>query len=379
MTVVYDPVCHGSEHAPFNAALLATVLAAFPGEPAAFFGEAEHSTAVRALLDPALAATIAWNPLTIAPRGARTVADRLPHEWRVVSRVLRAGGRASTPRLIACAVTHVGLVALMGQLTATRRPVAAAVVHHSGLASTLGSRSTAALLRWTARGRIRHVVLGISLGRMVADAPRATSVRAIRHPYLFPAVDAAPWRAGERTRFGFLGLGSMEKGFDGFCRIAAQATTAAGKARATFELVGRLDARCRADLMALDPSHAVTIASLGAPLPRDDYERRARGLTYAVLPYQSDHFLASSGAVLDAFAFARPCLALRTPLFEEYFRDMGDIGYLCDREEELAAVVERLAVEGPDGRYVDQQRNIIAGRRRFTPGEVAHDLRRVLQ
>ncbi len=382
MTILYEPVCHGAEHAPFNAAMLTTVLEAFPHQKVSFFSEPGHAAAVRELVDRATARNISWRSVAIAPRSCRDPRARLPFEWRVVSEVLRTLNGPEIPQVVACAVTHAGLAALQCQLLARARSATVAVVHHSGLASTLGSRSTQALLRWTAGGRLRHVVLGDSIHRAVADRlPASCDMRSMRHPYLFPETTASPWPAGEPLRFGFLGLASVDKGFDRFSRLAnrvsRQGDHRAGRLR--FELVGRLDAEIRASLTTLDPYGVVEIGSDSTPMPREEYEQSVGRLTYAVLPYRQDHALASSGAILDAFAQAKPCIALRTPLFEEYFSAMGDIGYLCQDEQEMTDVVSRLAADGPGARYASQRRNIINRREIFSPNLVAAELRRVLE
>jgi len=383
MTILYEPVCHGAEHAPFNAALLATTLEAYPRRAVTFLAEPTHLGEVRALLDRAAANAILWQPLDIAPRDCRAFRARLPYEWRVVSTVLGIAAKIRGMRVIACAVTHAGLAALECQLLARAFATNVAIVHHSGLSATLGSRSTRALLRWTAGGRIRHVVLGRSILRAVTAAmPAARGLSSIRHPYLFPPVDLArsAWPAGEPPRFGFLGLASADKGFDRFCRVAASVSQQSPDevARPRFELVGRLDAASRDALATLDPKRYVEIGSDCGPMPRTVYEARAGAITYAILPYAATHDLASSGAILDAFARATPCIALRTPLFADYFSLMGDIGYLCADEEELTAVVRGIVRCPPLERYAAQRRAILERRVLFTPRYVARELRQAL-
>ena len=289
-------------------------------------------------------------------------------------------GRTEQARIVACAISHVGLATLQCQLLARARGARVAVVHHSGLASTLGSRSTQALLRWTAGGHLRHIVLGNSIQQAVASRLPGAPVRSMRHPYLFPDASSSAWPDDEPMRFGFLGLASADKGFDRFCRLANRVSQASASAavRPRFELIGRLDAANRAGLAALDTNRVVEIGSDNAPMPREHYEEKVRRLTYAVLPYRQEHALASSGAILDAFAHAKPCIALRTPLFEEYFSAMGDIGYLCDDEEEMTDVVRAITTVKPEGRYAVQRRNIIEGREIFHPRHVARQLRQLL-
>jgi glycosyltransferase involved in cell wall biosynthesis len=380
VTILYDPVCNGAEHAPFNAALLATTLAAFPRDEVTFFSEAGHAESVQALLDPVSLASIDWRTLDVAPRACRGARARFPYEWRAVSEVLAHAAHAKAERIVACAVTHVGLAVLEGHLLARARRATVAVVHHSDLSARLGSRSTQLLVRYRAGGRLRHIVLGRSIQQAVARRlPDASSVYSVRHPYLFQDVADVDGTRHDPVRFGFLGLGSADKGFDRFCQLArgvsARFHDHAG--RPQFELVGRLDAAYR-DRAAALAAEGLTIGSSNGPMPRQLYEERVGALSYAVLPYRPEHMLASSGAVLDAFAYAKPCIAMRTPLFEEYFAAMGDIGYLCDDDDEMAAVVSAIADEQPRARYAAQRRNIIEGRRIFTPSRVAGELRQVL-
>jgi hypothetical protein len=388
MTILFDPVCHGQEHAPFTAALLATTRRAFPGEGPTFFGEASHIDAVRALLDPALASEVTWKPIAVVPRACADLRARLTHEWRAISTVLREASRRRCTRIVACATTESGLAALKARLALTFAPIHVAVVHHSGLASLLGSRTTRALLRWGNGSRLHHVVLGPSIrDTVVARQPSlAPSLDAVRHPYLLPEVEPSVWPEGGPVRFGFLGVASRDKGFDAFCRLAARVAgqSTNGASRPRFELVGRLGAEHRegpstgSGTAGEDDRAAVDISEM--PMPRPVYEDRVARLTYAVLPYAPAHYaVVSSGAILDAFAYGKPCIALRNPLFEEYFSAMGDIGHLCDTEQQLFEVVSGIVQSKPRDQYAAQSRRILAARRIFSPEDVAGTLRRILE
>jgi len=114
-------------------------------------------------------------------------------------------------------------------------------------------------------------------------------------------------------------------------------------------------------------------------LPFDAYQRRVAELTCGVLLYQRDKSrLIASGAVFDAFFFAKPCIAYRTPVFEELFQDMGDIGYLCDSYEEMRNLVSKLVENPPADRYARQRANILQGRGMFEPSALAGSLRSIL-
>jgi len=51
MIVICEPMCWGFEHAPVNAALIATVAEAFQEEGLSFLAEAEHIRYVKSILD----------------------------------------------------------------------------------------------------------------------------------------------------------------------------------------------------------------------------------------------------------------------------------------------------------------------------------------
>lgn len=381
MRILYEPVCHRLEHAPFNAALVAAMLEAFPGEELAFFAEPSHGAAVRAMLGGRAGTLVRWNDAPICPRTCRHPRQRLPYEWRIVSEVLRAADRSRARTLVACAITPTGLAALKCQLRLRSRRLQVAVMHHSGLASMMGSRTTQALLTWGNGTQVRHVVLGRSIRRsVIRELPGfAYSVASMRHPYLFPEPGPSGWPDQGSVRFGFLGLASRSKGFDAFCRLANRVAERCGSSPASprFELVGRVGADCTA-LQMVPGWDRVEIDFRQQQMPRERYEQRVSELTYAVLPYAPEHYaLVSSGAILDAFSYAKPCIALRNPLFEEYFSTMGDIGYLCDTEDEMFDVMSALVACGPQERYACQRRNILKGRAIFSPASVAEEFRAI--
>ena len=82
-TILCEPQCWGFEHAPFNAALLDTVLLAYPDSPVLFAGEREHVERVRQALgkyDAKSLQRVEWQVISIPPRhlGGR---HRLAEEW----------------------------------------------------------------------------------------------------------------------------------------------------------------------------------------------------------------------------------------------------------------------------------------------------------
>ena len=79
------------------------------------------------------------------------------------------------------------------------------------------------------------------------------------------------------------------------------------------------------------PHGSVNIPSPDVPLDQEAYEKYCRCIDYALFFNRpSAYELRASGAILDAFSFLKPIIALKSPLSEYYFKKMGDIGYLCE-------------------------------------------------
>ena len=382
MTVLYEPVCTGQEHAPVNAALLATAQAAYPHEQTIFMAEAAHITAVREHLVPASPGSVEWIPTEIAPRRCRDWRTRFPIEWRVCGTALEAARRTACRRMIACGTTEIGLVALKLRLQLQPRSPRTALVFHTALSAFVGGRRGRALLSYGNPRSLRFLVLGdhIRSGLLRLLPKLDARVRCLPHPYLFRDGPAPRSDFADLT-FGFLGLGSKAKGFPIFGRLAEDVVRSqhepAGKVR--FELVGRVAEECAE---YVTPGHRTYVSGTfdaREQWPRALYDERAGGITYAVFPYdRSEYQFIASGAILDAFAHGIPLIALRAEIFANYFRCMGDIGYLCEDYAELLYTVRSLIADFPVERYELQRKAILDGRALFEPKTLGHVLRQAL-
>jgi hypothetical protein len=93
--LICEPQCVGFQHSTFNAALLQTVLLAFPDQACVFVGQAEHLVWLRRALVYHLGAEskrLTWHELPSPDRRCRVV-----RWWHDVSAVTRL------PRPVACA------------------------------------------------------------------------------------------------------------------------------------------------------------------------------------------------------------------------------------------------------------------------------------
>jgi hypothetical protein len=370
MIVLYEPICSGPEHAPFNAALVATVTIAYPCEAVAFFAEREHLACVREMLQQSRTTDrVEWRALDIPRRHERR---RFLKDLAVCATVFQEAAHLSASHVIACSCNETSVIAI--RLHSMVRPTApiVSIVHHGKLATMMGSRSTRAVLsaRWPRS--LRHIVLGCNIRRSVLQQlpSLAHSMVAIRHPYMFRALAPQTILDTHSLRFGFLGLGSTAKGVHRFGSLATAFPAV------EWEIIGRLTEEHRHDKTL----QGLLFNNSEGPLKRACYEDRVGRLSYAVFPYEpSDYELVSSGAILDAFSLLKPCIVLRNSLFEEYFESMGDIGYLCEDSYHMHQTVRDIIRSPPVDRYAAQCENISRRRTLFEPLHVAASLRAVFE
>ena len=385
MIVVFEPVCHGGEHAMFNAAMIAACLSIEGGEGVAFIGESSHLSNVRECMAALDATRVEWRPARICPRREEDVRKRLAPEWRLFGEVLEFASERNARAVMVTGTTPGGWMALKARLVMARRsrPVVA-VVFHSVLGEFLYSSKRRALLSRFNPDNLRLIVLGehIRKGALEVAPNLAPHLDSIPHPYLF---DGAADRGREigpgPISFGMVGRAGVGKGFLDFLRLVEDTAGEKWRAHARFHLAGPLSAECLDRYREFFQGPHGDRLSGGSTNRMSLHELRAGlgSLDFVVMPYNAEAYrYTASGAALDALWAVKPVLALRTPGFEELFGRLGDIGYLCLDYAELLATVRSLATGADPERYRSQCENILRGRRVFSPVEVGKNLARVL-
>ena len=111
----------------------------------------------------------------------------------------------------------------------------------------------------------------------------------------------------------------------------------------------------------------------------DEIGKLVKPLHYSVFPYRGEIYqLVASAAFLDAFVFLKPVIALKNPYFDYYFDKIGDIGYLCNNQEDMLKTIISLAEDFPMERYKVQRENLLKGRSFFQPKELASKLKMIM-
>jgi glycosyltransferase involved in cell wall biosynthesis len=380
---IVEPRCRGLEHVPFNAALVATTLAAYPAAIVEVLGEATHLEAVRDLLRRTRGAScerISWAEVTVAPRKA---AGRARAEAsRALFRVLDRSFRERRPSAIIVATIDPFVLAMLkARLFRSWRGLPAVAVFHELLA-TLTRRPYRSLRWWSLTGSLamphprslRYVVLSGSIRTELARvAPRlARYVVAMDHPSLLGDLpDGAEPARPPPLRFGFVGGGRGAKGFKAFITLADAVRREYPAVE--FEVIGSAPAAIAGGALS-----GLTWSEQKLPLV--EFVRRLRGVTYAVWLGEPSHYrLVASGSLVDTLALGIPVICRSGPLVEYLFETLGNVGFRSASIEELQRHMLSAASGFPDRQYNELRKRVGLAKGALAPETGASQLRVALQ
>jgi hypothetical protein len=294
---------------------------------------------------------------------------------------------ASAAALIVFSTTNTGLLALKAAMFCLRAKTPVLVVIHQILNGILDRHPKPLrtrplelrnVLRYPTPRTLGYIALGESIQRGVAEVLPHVARRF--YPLDQPCFrragdDALLHQAPEVLRFGYLGVASH--GFERFCRLAAQVTALRPAGPYQFLMAGFVNephGTC-------PPGAESVVAGISrTPLSPEEYARRVASLTYAVGTWEpAEYHLTASASFLDAVMEAKPGIYLRNRYVEHCFARLGDIGYLCDDEEQMLRAMLSVIDEFPLQRYRRQQQLLAEGRRLFEPQTLAPKLRAIVE
>jgi hypothetical protein len=384
MIVICEPAFRGVRHAQFNAALIGSVAEAFPEEGLIFCAEREHMNHVKRMVDARVAA------VRFIEVGLPGKARRLPFAWSLEQlafyrRIFGLADKNKARQIVFCSATYWAALALIKVMLRRFPQISCLVVLHDlqPLVSTpQPTRLIDQLLSyryWLLAGNtanIHYLIPGppplVEQG-LKKYLPRLRDcVSPIDLPYVFAdSVGSAPFK-DDVVHFGFYGHASLRKGADMFFTLADEVRSARTQYQPIFVLVGDiLDTQLKEM-----PHTSVTIPSPNAPLSQEEFAKYGTCIDYALFFHVASAYeLNGTAAILDAFSYLKPIIALKTPLSEYYFNKMGDVGYLCESYSDVKNAVLEVLETKPIGRYRVQQDNILAKRGQFSPAGIAPELR----
>lgn len=388
MIHVFELTWTGTFHAPGNSATTQVVARAFPEQRVLFHADESHLAEVRR--DPLLTAlpNLAFAPISVPPalrdRASAVSWRRGLAEMQIVLRALRATPRDEPILVFLISTSATGVAAATFAARLSGRRVGIHVGLHGNAGEAFGWRSrnpvTRAFdLRSALEGPhavpVRFLTLGVHIRNSLAR----------RLPAIADQVDVLPLPINENeaqrdapelgapVRFGLVGLGSREKGFPTFLRVAREVGMR-HPGRAEFVHVGRL-----APNSETEGFEALLRKPTEEQLSREDFAALMRSLHYVVLPLQGTYYeFAASGAAIDALTWLRPVVTLRGPLTEALFEECGPVGIMCDDEPAMLAAIAEIAAHPPADRYASQVAALREARARRYPAALAALYRRLI-
>jgi hypothetical protein len=395
MILICEPQCVGHEHVEVNVAFLNVFYYAFPGQKFVYLAEKNHLQYVRDRLSPGLKNSIVFESITVPARYAPDVIQ-FPQALLLFKRIFRIARDKDINKIIFCSITGSGLLSLKYYMK--QQPLIKCIVIPHGILESLLKQPS--IMPFTVQTLFKHALSGcenydikfLLLGPSIKTEIEKyipglqQRCRAINLPYVFllSPRDLQTTAFNSKITFGSLGAGSRYKGTERFFCLAKEINSLPNAGKSRFVLIGSIIDKILLVKYLVGKNrknslfNSVEVPSGGRPLDRETYEKYARGINYAVYLYDSDSYkLTASGALLDAFLYLRPIIAIRNPYFEYYFTILGDIGYLCNDYEEVKQVIMDIIDNPPADRYRTQQDNLLKGRTVFDPEANAEHIRNI--
>lgn len=376
--IVAELVSDRTQIAEVNAALLSTVLAAYPEAEVHYLAASRQAAAVSSEMKRHGLRELAFHHLPDIPDSNRFRA----HLWNLNAFF----------KLRSLVAKHDATHLLLSSLDSTRykyfsitRP-APDTVKCAGFAhdastpfrlerSGLGGR----LLSIFSQTRVQHmrlVALGPAGASMLEESGATWNAPPcwINMPYLYPADSEPRDLPSANISFFFLGGSREEKGFHHFCDFTRRFADKSEFGSPRFVLLGKLSwipDNYSADL----PIH---VPGAGGRVARDEYASLARSAHYAVMPSDAVRYAKmASASICDTIAYRIPLIALDVPAVRRFFDQFGDIGYCCQSPDEIARTIESILHDPPGERYMQQQQRLSEAAHALSPENQAERFRAI--
>jgi hypothetical protein len=379
MIIICEPQCVGFEHVEVNAALIAAMSYAIPHEEILFLAEREHLGRVSGTLEDHRV-NIQPCEIGVPPRFLSDF-RRFPRELLLCKNVFDIARNNAANKVLFTSITSPTLLSIKVLLRFFNEIECVAIPHQilnsiTRRPSLVPTETPFWLRFWLSVGnmkRLRYLVLSPYIEeRLSVLLPKIGEyVRSVDLPYFFDPEKDTRGLNSDPIRFGAFGVAIRSKGADIFFAMAKEILRSHVRCVPEFELVGHVADKTIGELQ----EDFVIVESSDLPLSREDYKTRAKSVDYVLFLNRPDAYeLVASGSLMDAFSYLRPIIALKQPLFEYYFKTMGDIGYLCESYGEVKERILSILANKPNERYRAQQRNILNGREQFSPMVVSSQL-----
>lgn len=171
-----------------------------------------------------------------------------------------------------------------------------------------------------------YILLGKSIKKHLLSIIPDFNCRSIFHP-MAPAKDITFEILRFPITIGFVGHGSLHKGFDLFLELH---TAFKNDNFFRFKFIGRVSDEFKSDLRLRD------LEINDNYLSDEDYLFELKSLNYMLILHdQIKYGLTPSGTFVDAIEQKIPVIGIKNPFIQEYFKEFGMMGYILDDFKEL--------------------------------------------
>jgi hypothetical protein len=375
MILAVEPTWTGTIHAPGNTTLLDIARMAFPKQQMSVFAEPRHLQEVQTLLNDCSAPPVQFHPIELGKAFLHkphiVSARRLVREWKILRDALATVPPMQDCLLILLSASSTAIIAAYALARLRRGRTFIQTQLHGNLNEINAWRprdplrralDLKSVLARNYHGRMRYLVLEEFIRAQLALVSPATAgvTDVLPHPLALKGHSQSQGSLQLPLRIGLVGLGSEDKGMGSFLRIARQLKQELGT-QICFHHIGTF-------MPGTDMSHYSLLEEPPADkqLTREEFLARINRLHYFVFPYKKSYYgLSASGTFLDAVAALKPVIATRLALTEQFFREFGLIGYLCDGENDMISTIRGIALNPDAAAYqaqVDRLRTMRSSR-----------------
>lgn len=378
--LIVEPLSIDFVHVTFNADLLHTISVNYPDRTIAFCAEKQHLKRVQKILDNRCSGDFLFNGMSATLKDKRGFFLYL-NSLLLVLRVFVKKSTISDKVLVFTSINVPLLLItkLLAKLIAKELKIY--VVHHSelaqfGLPTPVKLRSRLLKLenimgRWKSPS-FTHIFLGQSIANNVYK--KIPSIRDYSMILDHPICQDRSYKTDEKSvfgrtfRFGFLGAPLDNKGFKVFYNLAKHVKSKKITAeKSEFFCPSLVGLSSDYD----DVKKYISLPDKNIPNTEQYYIDQCNGMTYSIFCASKGNYkYHASGSVFDSLKAFCPVICLGTDYCRSLFEKFGDIGYLCESEEELVATVEALLINPQNQRYLQQVTNIRCGLDYFSPNSL---------
>lgn len=365
MILIIEPMCKGMSHTPFNSALLAIVMKAFPEERIIFYSDGDHCNEIKNRLIDLSLNNISFYSVEYPPRKCGVLYD-LICEIIMYRKIFKSINTKECQHILVTSANAVNLIALKLVVLIMSIKVQIKVIMHSPLTELAFSRSfnpikrytdfRSAILAFKVIKNIEYIVLDeiVRINLQNKLPMSSLKVKVLEHPIPLDRISEPLLRNDGVLRFAFVGAATKEKGFDAYLRFVDKLQDKYSNISECFILGSVSNDWAR---MMRDVKLANRVSS--EKIPRNELISLAEKVQYVCLFYNEEHYnLCASGALLDAIGWEKPIIANRIPLFTNIFNKYGEIGYLYEDENDIITIVEKIMTDYNNKKYLKYINNI---------------------